>query len=59
MNYGMINQTKKDTKILMHDGQRKTMKHFTDIKIMQKWIPKANLLIIMRLQMLLYTIHNH
>jgi hypothetical protein len=33
---------KKDIKILMHIGQRKMERNITDIKIMQKLIPKAN-----------------
>jgi len=34
MNYGMTSQTKKATRMLLLVGQRKTMSHFTDIKIM-------------------------
>jgi len=36
MNCGMTTNIKNLIKILMQDGQRKTMKHFSDIKTMQK-----------------------
>ena len=42
MNCGMINPIKKATKILMHDGQQKTVRNFMDIKITQKLTIKAN-----------------
>jgi hypothetical protein len=43
MNYGMTNPTKRDIKISMPNGQRKTRKHFTVIKTMQKWTPRVSL----------------
>ena len=39
--------------------QRKTEKHFSDIKIMQKLTPKANLLIITKLHLLQSMTLNH
>ena len=38
-----MSHTKNVIKILMLAGYKKIRKHFMDIKIMQRWIPKANL----------------
>ena len=42
MIYGMIIHTKNAIKMLMLVGQKKTMKHFMAIKIMQRLIRKVN-----------------
>ena len=54
---GKISQIKKSIKILMHDGQRKMKRNFTAIKIMQRLIPRVNLLKSIQLQMLRCMIH--
>ncbi len=52
------NLNKKNHKDIDADGRKRTTKHFSDIKITQKWTQRVNLLIITKLQMHLCMILN-